>query len=58
MLSILILDVSGSMRCHYSNLINMANNIIQKQHINQENKVVVILFGDIAKTIINGEKNY
>ena len=31
----------------------MANNIIQKQHINQENKCYIIW--DIAKTIINGE---
>ena len=53
--SILILDVSGSMRRNYKSLINLANNIIKKQQVNQENEGVVILFGNYAKAMINGK---
>ena len=55
MFSILILDVSGSMRYNYQSLINLANNIIQKQQVNPENEGVVIFFGDSAKAMINGK---
>ena len=55
MFSILILDVSGSMRKIYGALFNLANKIISKQMINKENEGVVILFGDYAKAIINGQ---
>ena len=55
MYSILILDVSGSMIGYYQSLINMANNIIKKQQVNQENEGVVIFFGSNAKATINGK---
>ena len=55
MFSILILDVSGSMTGNYQSLIDMANNIIKKQQVNQENEGVVILFGNDAKAMINGK---
>lgn len=53
--SILILDVSGSMNKHYSNLIAMANRIIINQQNNDENEGVIILFGSFAKAIVNGK---
>ena len=55
MYSILILDVSGSMKYYYNSLIDMANNIIENQMKNKENEGVIIFFGDKAKTIINGK---
>ena len=56
MFSILIIDVSGSMQKFYNSLINMANEIINKQQImNKENEGIVIFFGTHAKTIINGK---
>ena len=55
MYSILILDVSGSMRGNYDNLIQMANKIIINQQNNYENEGVIILFGTYAKAIINGK---
>ncbi len=55
MYSILILDVSGSMERYYYSLIKMANNIIQEQQKNEENKGVAIFFGTKAKTIVNGK---
>lgn len=55
MFSILILDVSGSMKGYYNSLISMANNIIQKQQVNKENEGVVIFFGNNAKAMINGK---
>ena len=55
MYSILILDISGSMRKYYDSLINMTNNIIEKQKNNEENEGVIIFFGTKAKTIINGK---
>ena len=55
MYSILILDISGSMRKYYDSLINMTNNIIEKQKNNEENEGVIIFFGTKAKAIINGK---
>ena len=55
MYSILILDVSGSMERYYYSLIKMANNIIQEQQKNEENKGAIIFFGTTAKTIVNGK---
>ena len=55
MFSILILDVSGSMRNYYKRLFDITNEIIKKQMENEENEGVVILFGDYAKTVINGK---
>ena len=52
---ILILDISGSMKKNYNNLINMVNKIIKKQMRSKENEGVVILFGTNAKTIIDGK---
>ena len=54
MYSILILDVSGSMKYLYESLFNIANQIIQNQMKNIENEGVVILFGSYAKAIVNG----
>ena len=54
MFSILILDVSGSMKKYYDSLFDMANKIIKKQMINKENKGVIILFGDKARAIVVG----
>ena len=51
--SILILDVSRSMKSNYQNLIDMTNEIIDKQKKNPKNEGIVIFFGDIAKTIID-----
>ena len=56
MFSIMILDVSGSMKEHYKDLIDMANQIIDNQQKNPKNEGIVIFFGNRAKTIIN--KNY
>ena len=53
MFSILILDVSGSMENNYQNLINMANQIIDKQKKNLKNEGIVIFFASKAKTVIN-----
>ena len=53
MFSILILDVSGSMKDYYRSLIDMANNIIDNQKKNPENQGIVIFFGTYAKTVIN-----
>ena len=55
MFSILILDVSGSMRSYYNKLFNLANEIIKKQKNNRENEGVIILFASYAKTIVNGK---
>ena len=57
MYSILILDVSGSMKKYYDSLIDMTNKIIKNQMNNKENEGVVILFGSVAKTILNGKYN-
>ena len=54
MFSILILDVSGSMRNYYKRLFDITNKVIKKQMKNEENKGVVILFGSYAKAVING----
>jgi hypothetical protein len=43
------------MKKNYNNLINMVNEIIKKQMKSKENEGVVILFGTIAKTIIDGK---
>ena len=53
MFSILILDVSGSMTDDYGQLIEMTNEIIEKQMNNKINEGVVIFFANYAKTIIN-----
>ena len=55
MFSILILDVSGSMKKFYSSLFNLANRIIENQMKNDENEGVIILFGSYAKAIVNGK---
>jgi len=55
MFSILILDVSGSMRGRYNDLMKMANKIITNQMKNKENEGVVILFATRAKTFVNGK---
>lgn len=55
MFSILILDVSGSMRKYYNSLFNMANQIIEKQMKNKDNEGVIILFGEKAKAIVVGK---
>jgi len=52
--SILILDISGSMVPYYESLINMANDIINNQLKNKNNKGVIIFFADSAKAVING----
>ena len=53
MFSILILDVSGSMNKEYGQLIEMTNEIIEKQKNNKINEGVVIFFANRAKTIID-----
>ena len=55
MFSILILDVSGSMRKFYSSLFGLANQIIKNQMKNDENEGIIILFGTYAKAIVNGK---
>ncbi|OUM69791.1 hypothetical protein PIROE2DRAFT_57210 [Piromyces sp. E2] len=52
--SIMVLDVSGSMEGYYQSLINMANTIINNQLKNPNNKGTVILFGNTAKAVVNG----
>ncbi|KAG4105393.1 hypothetical protein H8356DRAFT_1027608 [Neocallimastix lanati (nom. inval.)] len=52
--SILVLDVSGSMRHYYESLINMTNIIINNQKKNLNNKGTIILFGNRAKVVVNG----
>ena len=51
--SILILDVSGSMETNklYEPLIKLTNDIIESQKSNEENKIVIIMFGIKAKKI-------
>ena len=56
MFSILILDVSYSMKSYYKSLFAMANKIIIEQMKNKENKGIIILFGENAKTVI--QENY
>eukprot|EP00833_Pecoramyces_ruminatium_P013647 jgi/Orpsp1_1/1187679/evm.model.d7180000059405.1 len=53
--SIMVLDVSGSMRKYYSSLINMANTIINNQKKNSHNRGTIIFFGSSAKAIVNGD---
>jgi len=55
MYSILILDVSGSMKKYYKPLCEMANEIIKNLNKNNENEGVIILFGKEAKTVMNGK---
>ena len=55
MFSILILDVSGSMKNYYKRLFDITNEIIKNQKKNEENEGVVILFGKYAKAIIKGK---
>ena len=56
--SILILDVSGSMESShlYEPLIKLTNDIIESQKSNEENKIVIIMFGNSAEKI--DEKKY
>ena len=56
MYSILILDISGSMAYYYTQLFEMANEIITNQMKNKDNRGTVILFGNKAKAVI--EENY
>ncbi len=53
--SILLLDISGSMEDKYQELIEMANNIIENQNKNPENKGTIIFFGSEAHLISSGE---
>ena len=55
MYSILILDISGSMKKYYQSLCDMANQILEKQMKNEENEGVVILFRKEAKAVITGK---
>lgn len=54
--SIMILDVSGSMENYYQSLIQMANKIIKNQMKNSNNRIIVIFFGNSAKTVL--KENY
>ena len=49
--TILILDVSGSMRSYFNDLINMSNAIIKSQIEKDQNEGVIIVFSDEAKVI-------
>ena len=51
----MILDISGSMENYYNQLIDMANQIIEKQMKNKKNEGVVIFFANKAKIIIDKE---
>jgi len=52
--SIMVLDVSGSMRDYYQSLINMTNGIINNQMKNSSNKGTIIFFGSKARAMVNG----
>lgn len=47
--SILILDVSGSMKKYYGELINQVNSILEGQKEREENEIVIIFFGENAE---------
>ena len=58
MFSIMILDVSGSMRGDYKDLIDMANEIIEKQMENPKNEGRIIFFASYVKSIIGKGDRY
>ena len=49
--TILILDVSGSMKGYFNDLIKMSNKIIKSQMEKEQNEGVIILFSNEAKVI-------
>ena len=55
--SILILDVSGSMKTRYESLVKMVNSILERQKDKEENEIVIIIFGEDAKKL-NEENNF
>ena len=49
--SILILDVSGSMKSYYNTLIDQVNSILERQKDREEDEIIIIFFGEDAKLI-------